>query len=54
MFTRTHTRRGFIRLTGAGIAGLAGGSWLRLAAAAEAQDPDLVVFNANGDTVYEA
>jgi predicted amidohydrolase YtcJ len=51
MFTRTHTRRGFIRLTGAGIAGLAGGSWLRLAAAAEAQDPDLVVFNAKVYTV---
>jgi predicted amidohydrolase YtcJ len=51
MFTRTHTRRGFIGLTGAGIAGLAGGSWLRLAAAAEAQDPDLVVFNAKVYTV---
>jgi predicted amidohydrolase YtcJ len=51
MFTRTHTRRGFIRLTGAGIGGLAGGSWLRLAAAAEAQDPDFVVFNAKVYTV---
>src|ERR1700736_4401873 len=51
MRTRTHTRRGFIRLTGAGIAALAGGPWLRLACAAEAQDPDLAVFNAKVYTV---
>jgi predicted amidohydrolase YtcJ len=47
----TRTRRGFIGLTGAGIAALAGGPWLRLAAAAETQDPDLVVFNAKVYTV---
>jgi predicted amidohydrolase YtcJ len=46
MFTRTCSRRGFIGLTGAGIASVAGGSWLRIAAAADAIDPDLVVFNA--------
>jgi predicted amidohydrolase YtcJ len=46
MFTRTCSRRGFIGLTGAGIASVAGGSWLRIAAAADAIEPDLVVFNA--------
>jgi predicted amidohydrolase YtcJ len=48
---RTYSRRGFIWLTGAGIAGIAGGSWLRVAAAAEAIDPDLVVYNAKVYTV---
>src|SRR5882724_4498 len=51
MFRRTYSRRGFIGLTGAGIAGIAGGSWLQVAAAAEAIAPDLVVFNANVCTV---
>jgi predicted amidohydrolase YtcJ len=51
MLTRTYSRRGFIGLTGAGIAGIAGGSWLQVAAAAEATDPDLVVLNANVCTV---
>src|SRR5437870_3611956 len=51
MFTRTYSRRGFLGLTGAGLAGMAGGSWLRIAAAAEATDPDLVVFNAKVYTV---
>jgi predicted amidohydrolase YtcJ len=46
MFKRTCSRRGFIGLTGAGIASVAGGSWLRVAAAADAIEPDLVVFNA--------
>src|SRR5882757_4387917 len=47
----TYSRRGFIGLTGAGIAGIAGGSWLGVAAAAEAIDPDLVVYNAKVYTV---
>jgi predicted amidohydrolase YtcJ len=51
MFTRTYSRRGFMGLTGAGIAGIAGASWLRVAAAAEGVDPDLVVFNAKVYTV---
>jgi predicted amidohydrolase YtcJ len=46
MFTRTCSRRGFIGLTGAGVASIAGGSWLRIAAAADAIGPDLVVLNA--------
>jgi hypothetical protein len=48
---RTYSRRGFIGLTGAGIAGVAGGPWLRVAAAADAIDPDFVVFNAKVYTV---
>jgi len=39
-----------MNLTGLGMAGLAGGPWLS-AAAAEGQDPDLVVFNAKVYTV---
>jgi predicted amidohydrolase YtcJ len=46
-----YSRRGFIGLAGAGIAGIAGGSWLRVAGAAEALEPDLVVFNAKVYTV---
>src|SRR5512146_1200289 len=46
-----HSRREFIGLTGAGVAGVATRSWLgatpAAAAAADAQDPDLVVLNAN-------
>ena len=52
------SRRGFISLTGAGIAGVVSGTWLGAATAAEAQgaepgtqDPDLVVFNAKVYTV---
>jgi predicted amidohydrolase YtcJ len=52
------TRREFMGLTGAGIAGAAGGSWLSAtpvaAAAADAQDPDLVVINAVVYTVDSA
>jgi predicted amidohydrolase YtcJ len=47
----TYSRRGFIGLTGAGIAGIAGGPWLRVAAAAEAIDPDFLVYNAKVYTV---
>src|SRR6202521_3317965 len=50
-----HSRREFVGLTGAGIAGLAGAPWLdataAAAAAGEAQDVDLVVFNAKVYTV---
>ena len=50
-----HSRREFVGLTGAGIAGLAGAPWLdataAAAAAGEAQDADLVVFNAKVYTV---
>ena len=46
-----HNRRGFLSLTGAGIASLAGGPWLRAAAGAEGPDADLVVFNARVYTV---
>jgi predicted amidohydrolase YtcJ len=38
-------------LAGAGVATLAGGPWLRAAAAADGQDADLVVFNAKVYTV---
>ena len=46
-----HSRRGFIGLTGAGLAGFLSGPWLGAASAAEGQDPDLVVFNAKVYTV---
>jgi predicted amidohydrolase YtcJ len=46
-----HSRRGFIGLAGAGIAGVVSGPWLRTASAAEGQDADLVVFNAKVHTV---
>ncbi len=45
------SRRGFLGLAGAGIAGLAGGPWLKAAAAADSPDADLVVFNAKVYTV---
>jgi predicted amidohydrolase YtcJ len=51
MIKRTYSRRGFIGMTGAGVAGIVGSSWLRVAAAVEAQDADLVVFNAKVYTV---
>src|SRR5271170_8121389 len=46
-----YNRRNFIGLTGAGIAGVVGGPWLGSAAAAEAENADLVVFNAKVYTV---
>jgi len=53
-----HSRRQFIGLTGAGIAGAVGGTWLSAPTPAEAQGPDqkpqdadLVVFNAKVYTV---
>ncbi len=49
MLNHRHTRRGFLGLTGAGIAGFAGAPWL--AAADERQDADLVVLNAKVYTV---
>src|ERR1700685_3829504 len=48
--TNRHSRREFLSLTGAGIAGVVGGPSLGAAAAAD-QDPDLVVFNAKVYTV---
>jgi predicted amidohydrolase YtcJ len=52
MSRHTYSRRGFIGLAGAGIAGVAGGGWVRAAAAAtDARDADLVVFNAQVYTV---
>ena len=50
MTNHHHSRRGFLSLTGAGIAGVVSGPWLDAAAAAEG-DADLVVFNANVYTV---
>ena len=55
MSTHRHGRRDFLGLTGAGIAGLAGGPWLGATAGAapvgDARDADLVVFNAKVYTV---
>jgi predicted amidohydrolase YtcJ len=51
MHNHRHSRRGFLSLTGVGIAGAFGGPWLDAAAAAEAPDADLVVFNAKVYTV---
>lgn len=51
MTNHRHSRRGFISLTGVGIAGVVSGPWLGAAAAAEARDADLVVFNAKVYTV---
>ena len=47
----TYSRRSFIGLTGAGIAGALGARWAGAAAALRAQDADLVVFNAKVYTV---
>ena len=44
-------RRKFVSLAGAGLAGLVARPWLGAAAAAEAEVPDLVVFNAKVYTV---
>lgn len=51
MMNHRNSRRGFINLTGAGIAALAGGAWPGAAAADEGPDADLVVFNAKVYTV---
>ena len=51
MTNHRHSRREFLSLTGAGITGVLSGPWLGAAAAAEAQDADLVVFNAKVYTV---
>jgi len=57
MKPHTRSRREFVGLTGAGLAGLASAPWLdrsagaAQAAAADTQDVDLVVFNAKVYTV---
>src|SRR5216683_4547747 len=51
MMNHRSSRRGFMNLTGAGIAALVGGAWPGTAAADEGQDTDLVVFNAKVYTV---
>src|SRR5215470_1443977 len=57
MTKQRHSRREFIGLTGAGVAGAVGARGLispsaaPVAAAADTQDPDLVVFNAKVYTV---
>jgi predicted amidohydrolase YtcJ len=51
MKNHRHSRRGFLGLTGAGIAGMIGSPWQGLAAPADTQDADLVVFNAKVYTV---
>src|ERR1700730_10831966 len=51
MMNHRSSRRGFMNLTGAGIAALVGGAWPGAAAADEGRDADLVVFNAKVYTV---
>ena len=51
MIKRKCSRRHFINVAGATVATVAGASWLRVASASEALDPDLVVFNAKVYTV---
>src|SRR6266478_9097108 len=51
MMNHRSSRRGFMNLTGAGIAALVGGAWPGTAAANEGRDADLVVFNAKVYTV---
>src|SRR5690348_1291622 len=51
MMNHGSSRRGFMTLTGAGIATLVGGVWPDTAAADERSDADLVVFNAKVYTV---
>src|ERR1041385_3921665 len=51
MMNHRSSRRGFMGLAGAGIAGFAGGPWLSAARAAEGPDADLVVFNAKVRTI---
>src|SRR5580693_10020749 len=50
MLKSRRSRREFLGITGAGVAGLAGSSWLGTARAADG-DADLVVFNAKVYTV---
>ena len=53
MTKHRYSRRGFVGLSGAGIAGLLGSQWPGGIAAADTstQDPDLVVFNAKVYTI---
>src|SRR5438445_1412448 len=58
MKKNSHSRREFLSLTGAGMAGIAGGTFLEAATSVEAQSADLkpqdaeiVVFNAKVYTV---
>src|SRR5579871_1114626 len=51
MMNHRSSRRGFMNLTGAGIAALVGGAWPGTAGADEGRDADLVVFNAKVYTV---
>src|SRR6202035_4381878 len=51
MMNHQSSRRGFMNLTGAGIAALVGGAWPGTAAADEGHDADLVVLNAKVYTV---
>jgi predicted amidohydrolase YtcJ len=51
MIKSRYSRRHFIGTVGAAVATTAGASWLRVASAAEAQEPDLVVFNAKVYTI---
>jgi predicted amidohydrolase YtcJ len=52
MTKQTYSRRGFIGMTSTGAVGMAGARWARAAAAfVDAQDADLVVFNAKVYTV---
>jgi len=46
-----NSRRDFLGLVGAGLGGFAGGPWLSAVKAADAQNADLVVFNAKVYTV---
>ena len=58
MRERRPSRRAFVGLSGAGLVGIAGAPWLgattTAAAASDAQDADLVVFNAKVYTVDAA
>lgn len=51
MMNHRRSRREFLGMIGAGLAGLVGGPWLGSASGAEAQGADLVVFNAKVYTV---
>src|SRR5260370_4345421 len=59
MSTHRHSRREFVGLTGAGLAGVAAAPWLRatpaaLAPGADGPEPDLIVVNAKVYTVDAA